>query len=119
MFKLYPSIGKNAAVGAGTWSVNGGKERTLDIKRMFLKIVEKMLDDDVLLSKIQGLLKQYFVYIVPLLKTAGTERFNRNMRPAEVVDKYRALRPLRLRTEGVVSFLKHDSTHSGRNPSLR
>ena len=55
MFKLYPSIGKNAAVGAGTWSVNGGKERTLDIKRMFLKIVEKMLDDDVLLSKIQGL----------------------------------------------------------------
>lgn len=67
---------------------------------MFLKIVEKMLDDDVLLSKIQGLLKQYFVYIVPLLKTAGTERFNRNMRPAEVVDKYRALRPLRLRTEG-------------------
>lgn len=60
MFKLYPSIGKNAAVGAGTWSVNGGKERTLDIKRMFLKIVEKMLDDDVLLSKIQGLLKTVF-----------------------------------------------------------
>lgn len=86
---------------------------------MFLKIAEKMLDDDVLLSKIQGLLKQSFVYIVPLLKTAGTERFNRNMRPAEVVDKYRALRPLRLRTEGVVSFLKYDSTHSGRNPSLR
>ena len=114
MFKLYPSIGKNAAVGAGTWSVNGGKEGALSIKRMFLKIAEKMLDDDVLLSKIQS-----FVYIVPLLKTAGTERFNRNMRPAEVVDKYRALRPLRLRTEGVVSFLKHDSTHSGRNPSLR
>lgn len=91
MFKLYPSIGKNAAVGAGTWSVNGGKEGILDIKRMFLKIAEKMLDDDVLLSKIQGLLKQSFVYIVPLLKTAGTERFNRNMRPAEVVDKYRAL----------------------------
>jgi len=33
MFKLYPSIGKNAAVGAGTWSVNGGKEGGFEHKK--------------------------------------------------------------------------------------
>ena len=119
MFKLYPSIGKNAAVGAGTWSVNGGKERTLDIKRMFLKIAEKMLDDDVLLSKIQGLLKTVFCLHSSAAQDSRYRKVNRNMRPAEVVDKYRAFTgPCVLGRKGSFLFLKHDSTF-GRNPSLR
>ena len=41
MFKLYPSNGKNATVDAEAWSVNGGKEGRIGIKRMFLGIAEK------------------------------------------------------------------------------
>ena len=60
MFKLYPPNGKNATVDAESWSVNGGKEGRIGRKRMFLGIAEKMLDDDYVLSKIQGLLKTVF-----------------------------------------------------------
>ena len=41
MFKLYSSNGKNATVDAEAWSVNGGKEGRIGIKRMFLGIAEK------------------------------------------------------------------------------